>query len=97
MCNHIEIALDTPYFEWYYHQALISTLLITFCLIIAKIEYINYIRKPATFKVTGLNVVAEAGLEPHDLRVMSPASYQLLHSAVLSPCTLGINGARDRT
>ena len=29
-------------------------------------------------------LVAEAGLEPHDLRVMSPASYQLLHSAMLS-------------
>ena len=28
-------------------------------------------------------MVAEAGLEPHDLRVMSPASYQLLHSAML--------------
>ena len=28
------------------------------------------------------DLVAEAGLEPHDLRVMSPASYQLLHSAV---------------
>ena len=27
-------------------------------------------------------LVAEAGLEPHDLRVMSPASYQLLHSAI---------------
>ena len=27
-------------------------------------------------------MVAEAGLEPHDLRVMSPASYQLLHSAI---------------
>ena len=27
-------------------------------------------------------LVAEVGLEPHDLRVMSPASYQLLHSAI---------------
>ena len=26
-------------------------------------------------------LVAEAGFEPHDLRVMSPTSYQLLHSA----------------
>ena len=43
-------------------------------------------------------LVAEAGLEPHDLRVMSPASYQLLHSAILSHAlTKGINGARDRT
>ena len=32
-----------------------------------------------------LTVVAEAGLEPRDLRVMSPTSYQLLHSAIL--CT----------
>ena len=31
---------------------------------------------------TLLLLVAEAGLEPHDLRVMSPASYQLLHSAI---------------
>ena len=29
------------------------------------------------------NMVAEVGLEPHDLRVMSPTSYQLLHSAIL--------------
>ena len=29
------------------------------------------------------NMVAEKGLEPHDLRVMSPTSYQLLHSAIL--------------
>ena len=28
-------------------------------------------------------LVAEVGLEPHDLRVMSPTSYQLLHSAIL--------------
>ena len=28
-------------------------------------------------------MVAEKGLEPHDLRVMSPTSYQLLHSAIL--------------
>ena len=27
-------------------------------------------------------MVAEAGLEPRDLRVMSPTSYQLLHSAI---------------
>lgn len=32
-------------------------------------------------------LVAEAGLEPHDLRVMSPASYQLLHSAISIACT----------
>ena len=29
-----------------------------------------------------LTMVAEAGLEPRDLWVMSPASYQLLHSAI---------------
>ena len=28
-------------------------------------------------------LVAEVGLEPHDLRVMSPTSYQLLYSAIL--------------
>ena len=28
-------------------------------------------------------MVAEMGLEPHDLRVMSPTSYQLLYSASL--------------
>ena len=27
-------------------------------------------------------MVAEVGLEPHDLRVMSPTSYQLLYSAI---------------
>ena len=45
-----------------------------------------------------INLVAEAGLEPHDLRVMSPASYQLLHSAIsIAALKQGINGARDRT
>ncbi len=29
-----------------------------------------------------LKLVAEVGLEPHDLRVMSPTSYQLLYSAI---------------
>ena len=29
-----------------------------------------------------LTVVAGVGLEPHDLRVMSPTSYQLLHPAI---------------
>ncbi len=29
-------------------------------------------------------LVAEVGLEPHGLRVMSPTSYQLLHSAILN-------------
>ena len=29
-------------------------------------------------------MVAGVGLEPHDLRVMSPTSYQLLHPAMLS-------------
>ena len=32
--------------------------------------------------VRSMFLVAEVGLEPHDLRVMSPTSYQLLHSAV---------------
>ena len=41
-----------------------------------------------------LHVVAEAGLEPRDLRVMSPTSYQLLHSAMYMSKKLG---ARDRT
>ena len=30
----------------------------------------------------GLFVVAGVGLEPHDLRVMSPTSYQLLYPAM---------------
>ena len=48
-------------------------------------------------------MVAEVGLEPHDLRVMSPTSYQLLHSAISYCCTVyRLNhtrycGARDRT
>ena len=29
-------------------------------------------------------LVAGVGLEPHDLRVMSPTSYHLLHPAILS-------------
>ena len=32
-------------------------------------------------KTCAINLVAEMGLEPHDLRVMSPTSYQLLYSA----------------
>ena len=31
-------------------------------------------------------MVAEVGLEPHDLRVMSPTSYQLLYSAIFNWC-----------
>ena len=43
-------------------------------------------------------LVAEVGLEPHDLRVMSPTSYQLLYSAIFKcRASSGINGARDRT
>ena len=30
----------------------------------------------------GFFVVAGVGLEPHDLRVMSPTSYQLLYPAI---------------
>ena len=44
-------------------------------------------------------MVAEVGLEPHDLRVMSPTSYQLLHSAVLCYDYVAIavkTGAGDR-
>ena len=29
------------------------------------------------------NLVAGVGFEPHDLRVMSPTSYQLLYPAIL--------------
>ena len=46
-----------------------------------------------------LLLVAEVGLEPHDLRVMSPTSYQLLHSAVLCYDYVAIavkTGAGDR-
>ena len=45
-------------------------------------------------------MVAEVGLEPHDLRVMSPTSYQLLHSAILnfnSACSAAGAGDRGRT
>ncbi len=43
-------------------------------------------------------LVAEVGLEPHGLRVMSPTSYQLLHSAILIlPVLLAaLYGAGDR-
>ena len=41
------------------------------------------------------NLVAEAGLEPRDLRVMSPTSYQLLYSATLCVVlTAGLEPAR---
>ena len=33
---------------------------------------------------TGLFMVAGVGLEPHDLRVMSPTSYQLLYPAIFT-------------
>ncbi len=33
--------------------------------------------------ISGVNLVAGVGLEPHDLRVMSPTSYQLLYPAIL--------------
>ena len=39
-------------------------------------------KKPAVY--AGLMGVAEEGLEPIDLRVMSPTSYQLLYSAMFS-------------
>ena len=32
----------------------------------------------------GFCLVAGVGLEPHDLRVMSPTSYQLLHPAIFT-------------
>ncbi len=55
-------------------------------------------KKRLSLLTTSSDLVAEAGLEPHDLRVMSPASYQLLHSAILiAALKSGINGARDRT
>ena len=42
-------------------------------------------------------LVAEVGLEPHDLRVMSPTSYQLLHSAILNfNSAYSAAGAGDR-
>ena len=31
--------------------------------------------------ISTVSMVAEVGLEPHDLRVMSPTSYQLLYPA----------------
>ena len=40
-----------------------------------------------------LFVVAGVGLEPHDLRVMSPTSYQLLYPAVFG----AVDGNRTRT
>ena len=44
-------------------------------------------KRVASYETTLHLLVAEAGLEPHDLRVMSPASYQLLHSAISIACT----------
>ncbi len=41
-------------------------------------------------------MVAGVGLEPHDLRVMSPTSYQLLYPAILNFRRIGA-GDRDRT
>ena len=48
--------------------------------------------------ISGAFLVAEVGLEPHGLRVMSPTSYQLLHSAILNlPVILAaLCGAGDR-
>ena len=34
------------------------------------------------YQIESLSLVAGVGLEPHDLRVMSPTSYQLLHPAI---------------
>ena len=39
-------------------------------------------------------VVAEVGLEPHGLRVMSPTSYQLLHSAIYMVPVTGVEPVR---
>ena len=49
-------------------------------------EYNSSIKNPGTI-CSGIHVVAEAGLEPRDLRVMSPTSYQLLHSAMYKWCS----------
>ena len=50
--------------------------------------------KNSTIWVLFFVLVAGVGLEPHDLRVMSPTSYQLLYPAILVPET-GIEPARD--
>ena len=39
-------------------------------------------------------LVAEVGLEPHGLRVMSPTSYQLLHSAIYMVPVTGVEPVR---
>ena len=39
-------------------------------------------------------LVAGVGLEPHDLRVMSPMSYQLLHPAICGAGSRGRTGTR---
>ncbi len=43
---------------------------------------LNKKNKPAI--KTGFFMVAGVGLEPHDLRVMSPTSYQLLYPAIFT-------------
>ena len=40
-------------------------------------------------------MVAEVGLEPHDLRVMSPTSYHLLHPAIFSCMRVSQHGFTD--
>ena len=40
-------------------------------------------------------MVAGVGLEPHDLRVMSPTSYQLLYPAILVVPETGLEPVRD--
>ena len=44
-------------------------------------QFGNFTQKRRTAIVPSVKV-AGVGLEPHDLRVMSPTSYQLLHPAM---------------
>ena len=55
-------------------------------------------KRALVLEIPRLLLVAERGLEPPDLRVMSPTSYQLLHSAILIlPVLLAaLYGAGDR-
>ena len=51
-------------------------------------------RKASVFFKTLAFLVAGVGLEPHDLRVMSPTSYQLLHPAISALQPLYVNTLR---
>ena len=50
---------------------------------VAGVETFPYdLKRKASVRIDACFLVAGVGLEPHDLRVMSPTSYQLLHPAI---------------